>query len=105
MLAATTAFAALKRHTDVHLWSNDTSENSTSTQVVNSSLVDAHSGARGLVLAVIALVGFFLQSELPWVGLSQRTFVGTITLWLVLVAFWLRSIARAASAGQPPRVR
>jgi hypothetical protein len=104
MLAATTAFAALKRHTDVHLWSNDTSENSTSTQVVNSSLVDAHSGARGLVLAVIALVGFFLQSELPWVGLSQRIFVGTITLWLVLVAFRIRSLAKAASAEQPPRV-
>jgi hypothetical membrane protein len=58
-----------------------------------------------LMLAVIALVGFFVQSELPWVGLTQRIFVGTITLWLVLVAFRLRSIARAASAGQPPRVR
>ena len=57
-----------------------------------------------LVLAVIAPVGFFLQSELPWVGLSQRIFVGTITLWLVLVAFRLRSIAKAASAEQPPRV-
>jgi|SRR5215213_2559421 len=57
-----------------------------------------------LVLAVIALVGFFLQSELPWVGLSQRIFVGTITLWLVLVAFRLLSIAKAASAEQPPRV-
>jgi hypothetical membrane protein len=58
-----------------------------------------------LVLAVAALVGFFLQSEVPWVGLSQRIFVGTITLWLVLVAFRLRSIAKAASAVQPPRVR
>ena len=48
-----------------------------------------------LVLAVAALVGFFLQSEVPWVGLSQRIFVGTITLWLVLVAFRLRSIAKA----------
>ena len=56
------------------------------------------------MLAVIALVGFFLQSELPWVGLSQRTFVGTITLWLVLVAFRIRSLAKAASAEQPPRV-
>ena len=57
------------------------------------------------MLAVAALVGFFLQNELPWVGLSQRIFVGTITLWLVLVAFRLRSIAKAASAEQPPRVR
>jgi hypothetical protein len=58
-----------------------------------------------LVLAVIALVGFFGQSAGPWVGVSQRIFVGTITLWLVLVAFWLRSIAKGASAEQPPRVR
>ena len=57
-----------------------------------------------LMLAVAALVGFFLQSKLPWVGLSQRIFVGTITLWLVLVAFRLRSIAKATSAEQPPRV-
>jgi hypothetical membrane protein len=57
-----------------------------------------------LVLAVIALVGFFVQSELPWVGLSQRIFVGTITLWLVLVAIRLRSLAKGALAEQPPRV-
>jgi hypothetical membrane protein len=58
-----------------------------------------------LVPAVAALVGFFLQSELPWVGLSQRIFVGTITLWLVLVAFRLRSIAKAAPEEQPLQVR
>ena len=57
-----------------------------------------------LVLAVAALVGFFLQSEVPWVGLSQRILVGTITLWLVLVAFRVRTIAKATSAEQPPRV-
>jgi hypothetical protein len=39
------------------------------------------------------------------VGLSQRIFVGTITLWLVLVAFRLRSIAKASLVEQPPRVR
>lgn len=38
-------------------------------------------------------------------GLTQRIFVGTITLWQVLVAFRLRSIAKGASAEQPPRVR
>lgn len=58
-----------------------------------------------LVLSFAALIGFFLQNEGPWVGLSQRTFIGTVLLWQVLVAFWLRSIARGASAVQPPRVR
>jgi hypothetical membrane protein len=57
-----------------------------------------------LMLAVAALVGFFLLNEVLWVGLTQRIFVGTILLWLVLVAFWLRSIAKGASAEQPPRV-
>ena len=55
-----------------------------------------------LVLALATLIGFFLQNEGPWVGLTQRIFVGTITLWLVLVAFWLRSIAKGASAEQSP---
>lgn len=52
-----------------------------------------------LALAFVASVVFFLQSEGPWVGLYQRTFVGTITLWLILVAFRLRSIARGVTNG------
>lgn len=52
-----------------------------------------------LVLALAALVVFFLQGEGPWVGLNQRMFVGTITLWLILVAFRLRSFASGASPG------
>jgi hypothetical membrane protein len=55
-----------------------------------------------LVLALATLIGFFLQGEGPWVGLTQRIFVGTITLWLVLVAFRLRSIAKGASAERSP---
>lgn len=60
-----------------------------------------------LVLAVAALVAFVVSvpSQGPWVGLMQRIFIGTIILWQVLVAFRLRSIARGASAEQPPRVR
>jgi hypothetical protein len=38
-----------------------------------------------------------LQGEGSWVGLYQRMIVGTITLWLILVAFRLRSIAGAAA--------
>ena len=38
-----------------------------------------------------------LQGEGSWVGLYQRMLVGTITLWLILVAFRLRSIAGAAA--------
>ena len=48
-----------------------------------------------LALAFAALVVFFVQGEGPWVGLYQRMLVGTITLWLVLVAFRLRSVAKA----------
>ena len=60
-----------------------------------------------LELAVAALVAFIVSvpSHGPWVGLIQRIFIGTIILWQVLVAFRLRSIARGASAEQPPRVR
>ena len=60
-----------------------------------------------LVLAVAALAAFIVSvpSHGPWVGLIQRIFIGTIILWQVLVAFRLRSIARGASAEQPPRVR
>jgi hypothetical protein len=38
-------------------------------------------------------------------GLSQWIFVGTITLWLVVVALRLRSIAKAAPEAQPLQVR
>ena len=38
-----------------------------------------------------------LQGEGPWVGLYQRMLVGTIALWLILVAFRLRSISGAAA--------
>jgi hypothetical protein len=60
-----------------------------------------------LVLALAALIGVIVAtpSEGPWVGLIQRTYIGTIILWQVLVAFWLRCIAKGASAEQPPRVR
>jgi hypothetical protein len=60
-----------------------------------------------LVLALATLIGVIVAapSEGPWVGLIQRTYIGTIIIWQVLVAFWLRSIAKGASAEQPPRVR
>jgi hypothetical protein len=60
-----------------------------------------------LVLAFAALVGFIMSvpSEGSWVGLIQRIFIGTIIVWQVLVAFWLRSITKGASAEQPLRVR
>jgi hypothetical protein len=48
-------------------------------------------------LALAALIVFFLQAEGSWVGLYQRMLVETITLWLILVAFRLRSIAGAAA--------
>lgn len=57
-----------------------------------------------VALAFAALVVFFLQSEGPWVGLYQRMYVGTITLWLILVAFRLRSFAKGTSAGQLAQV-
>ena len=47
-----------------------------------------------LAVAFAALVGFFLQSEGPWVGLYQRILTGTIALWLILVAFRLHSVAK-----------
>lgn len=50
-----------------------------------------------LALALAALIAFFLQGEGSWMGLYQRMLVGTITLWLILVAFRLRSIAGAAA--------
>lgn len=60
-----------------------------------------------LVLALATLIGVIVAapSEGPLVGLIQRTYIGTIIIWQVLVAFWLRSIAKGASAEQPPRVR
>jgi hypothetical membrane protein len=60
-----------------------------------------------LVLALATLIGVIVAapSEGAWVGLIQRTYIGTIIMWQVLVAFWLRSIAKGASAEQPPRVR
>jgi hypothetical protein len=60
-----------------------------------------------LVLALATLIGVIVAapSEGAWVGLIQRIYIGTIIMWQVLVAFWLRSIAKGASAEQPPRVR
>lgn len=60
-----------------------------------------------LVLALATLIGVIVAapSEGPLVGLIQRTYIGTIIIWQVLVAFWLRSIGKGASAEQPPRVR
>ena len=59
-----------------------------------------------LMLAVAALVAFIAwPSEGTWVGLIQRIFIGTIMLWQVLVAFRIRSIAKAASTEQASRVR
>jgi hypothetical membrane protein len=60
-----------------------------------------------LVLALATLIGVIVAapSEGPWVGLIQRSYIGTIILWQVFVAFWLRSIAKSASAEQSPRVR
>ncbi len=60
-----------------------------------------------LVLAVAALIGVIVAAPIegPWVGLIQRSYIGPIILWLALVAFRLRSIAKGASAEQPPRVR
>jgi hypothetical protein len=60
-----------------------------------------------LVLALATLIGVIVAapSEGPLVGLIQRTYIGTIIIWQVLVAFWLRSIAKGAWAEQPPRVR
>ena len=60
-----------------------------------------------LMLALATLIGVIVAapSEGPLVGLIQRTYIGTIIIWQVLVAFWLRSIGKGASAEQPPRVR
>src|ERR687898_242622 len=48
-----------------------------------------------LALAFAVLVGFIvlaLSAGTAWIGLIQRIFNGTIILWLVLVAFRIRSI-------------
>lgn len=50
-----------------------------------------------LVLAFAAFVTFFLTSDGQWTGLYQRVFIGTIVLWLILVAIRLRSIARKST--------
>jgi hypothetical membrane protein len=55
-----------------------------------------------LALSFVALIGFFLQNAGPWVGLSQRIFIGTVVLWQVLVAIWLRYIAKGAPAERSP---
>jgi hypothetical protein len=59
-----------------------------------------------LVLALATLIGVIVAapSEGAWVGLIQRTYIGTIIMWQVLLAFWLRSIDKGASAEQPARV-
>lgn len=51
-----------------------------------------------LVLAFAALITFFLMGDGQWTGLYQRVFIGTILLWLILVAIRLRSIASGAPA-------
>lgn len=53
-----------------------------------------------LALAFAALISIFLQDQGPWVGLYQRIFVGTITLWLIVVALRLRSLANDAAAAR-----
>jgi len=58
-----------------------------------------------LVLALVALVLFFLPGGDDWVGLFQRIFVGVIIVWVVLVALRLRSIAGGAQTQQPPGAR
>lgn len=47
------------------------------------------------LFAGAALALLFVQSEGPWVGLMQRLLVSTISVWLILVAFRVRSIASA----------
>ena len=61
-----------------------------------------------LALAFAVLVGFIvlaLSAGTAWIGLIQRIFNGTIILWLVLVAFRIRSISKGASTEHPSRVR
>jgi hypothetical protein len=53
-----------------------------------------------LVLAMVALVTFFLPSS-EWAGLFQRIFVGVVIAWMILAALRLRSIAEDASAPRP----
>jgi hypothetical protein len=57
-----------------------------------------------LVLALVALVAFFLPSG-QWAGISQRIFVGVVIAWMILAALRLRSIAGGASTQNPSRVR
>jgi hypothetical protein len=60
-----------------------------------------------LALAFAALVGFVVlaTSEGTWIGLIQRTFIGTVFLWQLLVAFRIRAISGGAFAEHPSRVR
>jgi hypothetical protein len=43
------------------------------------------------LLASAALSLFFVQGEGPWIGLIQRSFVAIISVWLVMLAFRVRS--------------
>ena len=45
------------------------------------------------LFAGAALALLFVQSEGPWVGLMQRLLVSAISVWLILVALRVRSIA------------
>lgn len=58
-----------------------------------------------LVLALAALVTFFLPSEGALAGIYQRIFVGIILTWIVLAALRLRSEPADVPIAQPARVR
>lgn len=61
-----------------------------------------------LALAFAVLVGLIvlaLSAGTAWLGVMQRIFNGTIILWVVLVAFRIRSISKGASTEHPSRVR
>ena len=57
-------------------------------------------GSLSLALAFAALITFFLNGDGQWTGLYQPAFLGTILLWLVLVAIRLRSIATRSIEGR-----
>lgn len=56
-----------------------------------------------LALACVTLIMLFLQQEGPMVGLYQRLLTGTATLWLMLVAARLWSLAEAPVPARPVR--
>jgi len=50
------------------------------------------------VMILLALIGFFLSLNTEFVGLSQRIFILTFLLWLLLTAARLRSVATGSVA-------